>query len=98
MKFLPIILLTCTFLAFADAPRFNGPTSILDGGVPIDVGYYGAPCIYDWNRDTKKDMIIGQFDGGYIRFYPNVGTDQNPQFNGFEYLSASGFQITLPYG
>jgi hypothetical protein len=98
MKFILMVLLGGSFLIFAQAPRFNGPTFIYDGGVQIDVDYYGSPYVYDWNGDGKKDLILGQFTSGYIRFYSNIGSDLNPQFSGFEYLSASGSQITLPYG
>lgn len=85
-------------LAYAQAPRFIGPTYILDSGVPIDVGYYGSPFIYDWDGDGKKDLIVGQFTGGYIRFYRNIGTDPEPLFSGYQFLYASGSQITLPSG
>jgi hypothetical protein len=98
VKFTLMLLLSVTCLIFAQAPRFNGPFIIYDSGVQIDVGYYGSPCVYDWNGDGKKDLILGQFDYGYIRFYSNVGTDPNPQFSGYEFLYASGSQITLPYG
>ncbi|MDH5684076.1 MAG: hypothetical protein OEZ20_06410 [candidate division WOR-3 bacterium] len=92
---IPIVFLT---MAFADAPRFNGPNYINDGGVQIDVGYYAAPYIYDWDGDLRKDMIVGQFSYGYIRFYPNVGSDENPEFNGYQFLYASGSMITVPSG
>uniref|UniRef100_A0A7C6EBY6 VCBS repeat-containing protein n=1 Tax=candidate division WOR-3 bacterium TaxID=2052148 RepID=A0A7C6EBY6_UNCW3 len=85
-------------IAFAQAPRFIGPTYVLDGGVPIDVGYYGSPFMYDWDGDGKKDLIVGQFTYGYIRFYRNIGTDPEPLFSGYEFLYASGSQITLPSG
>ncbi len=98
MRFYLMILLASCLLSFAQAPRFNGPTFIYDGGVQIDVGYYGSPYIYDWDGDTKKDMIVGQFSYGYIRFYPNVGSDENPQFSGYQFLYASGSQITVPSG
>jgi len=98
MKFLSMFFFVFTIVVFADPPRFTGPTYILDSGVPIDVGSYGSPCVYDWSGDGKKDIIIGQFDSGYVRFYRNIGTDINPEFNGFQYLYASGSPITLPYG
>ena len=98
MKFFSVISLVCCISVFAQAPRFNGPTFIYDGGVQIDVGYYASPYIYDWDGDTKKDMILGQFTSGYIRFYPNIGSDENPQFSGYQFLYASGSQITLPSG
>jgi hypothetical protein len=85
-------------LAYAQAPRFQGPYSVYDGVNPIDVSYYAAPVMYDWDGDGNKDLICGEYDGGYIRFYRNIGADSSPEFNGYEYLSASGSQITLPYG
>lgn len=84
--------------ALATTPRFTGPDTIKDAGIPIDVGYYGAPIMYDWSGDGAKDMIVGQFSYGYIRLYPNVGPDSAPIFSGFEYFYASGSQIQLPYG
>jgi len=98
MKTLMVTFISSVAVAFAAAPRFTGPTRIYDGGSPIVVGYYGAPCIYDWDGDGRKDMIVGQLSLGYIRFYRNVGTDAAPSFSGFSYLSASGSQISLTHG
>lgn len=78
--------------------RFSGPFPVYDGGVPIDVDYYGAPVIVDWNYDGKKDLICGQFTYGKIRYYENIGLDTAPVFNGFEFLKADGVEIQLPYG
>ena len=95
---LALVCLVATPMALAEIPRFAEPELIQDGGVPIDVGYYAAPMMFDWNRDGRKDMVVGQFSSGYIRFYPNVGEDSAPVFSGFEYMYASGSQITLPSG
>lgn len=90
------------FLAFSIAaavpPTFGAPSFIQASGVNIDVGYYGAPCIVDWNGDGLKDLLLGQFDSGKIRFYPNTGTNQAPIFTTFSFLQSSGVDITLPYG
>ena len=93
----------CVLCALAGAAwgldfTFSGPDSVRDAGVPIDVGYYGAPVMFDWDGDGAKDMIVGQFSSGWIRFYHNIGPDSAPEFNGFEYFYASGSQITLPSG
>lgn len=93
-----IILFSCVVISSAETPRFNGPNYIYDGSNIIDVGNYGAPYMFDWDLDGKKDLITGQFSSGYIRFYPNNNTDDNPQFNGFTYLDASGSRISVPSG
>ena len=95
-----VIVAVCLLAAAAPGitPRFNGPVMINDAGVPIDVGYYGAPVMFDWNRDDAKDLVCGQFTSGMIRFYPNLGSDTAPEFGGFSYLEADGVQITLPSG
>ena len=68
-------------------------------GKPIDVRIgHLVPCVTDWNDDGKKDMIVGQFDGGKIRLYLNHGTDSKPEFGDFKYLHAGGKQISLPAG
>ena len=67
-------------------------------GVVIDVGYYGAPCIADWNGDGNKDMVLGVFGGGNIRFYANENTNDSPVFNSFTTMKADGTNITLPSG
>lgn len=98
-KGISILLLPSLFLLLSALNlRFSGPQFILDQGVPIDVGYYSAPLMFDWNGDGKKDLITGQFDYGKIRFYPNIGEDTAPVFSGFSYLRANGVEITLPYG
>ena len=98
MKKLTVITLALALLlpALATIPRFQEPVLVEDAGVPIDVSWYAAPQMFDWDEDGKKDMVVGQFTSGYIRFYPNVGEDSAPVFSGFEYLRASGSIITLP--
>lgn len=79
------------------AEEFAAPVRILAGGVPIAVaGGHAAPCVVDFDRDGKRDLLVGQFFGttprtileGHARFYRNVGTEQHPRFDGFTYLDA----------
>ncbi len=90
--------LLLTLSAWAEIPRFAASVLIEDNGSAIDVGYYAAPVMFDWDLDGKKDMVIGQFHSGKIRFYPNVGEDSAPAFNGYSFMRASGVEITLPSG
>ncbi|MGQ9708056.1 MAG: hypothetical protein ACUVUR_04195 [bacterium] len=94
-------LIVLTFLVsvvLGITPRFSGPYPVYDAGVPIDVGYYGAPVMADWNIDGGKDLICGQFTYGNIRYYQNLGPDTAPVFNGYQLLRADGREIQLPYG
>ena len=84
-------------VAFATAPDFHTGAFLFDGSDTLDVIFYSAPVAYDWNGDGKKDLLVGQFYYGLISFYPNIGTDTQPRFDGFEYLTADGNIISLPY-
>ena len=85
-------------LALGVTPRFTAPEQVEDGGVPIDVGNYGSPAMYDWDQDGAKDMILGQFSQGKIRLYLNTGPDSAPEFDGYTFFQSGGNDITLSYG
>jgi hypothetical protein len=82
---------------FAQTPFFYDPEYLLTLGDTIDVGYYSAPFASDWNGDGNKDLIVGQFANGHIRFYENIGTNNYPLFGSPEFLYADGSIISLPY-
>lgn len=91
-------LLLLPALALSQSFTFAAPYNLQCAGTTIDVGYYGAPCVVDWDGDGLKDLILGQFTSGYIRFYKNEGTNASPVFNSFTYLYADGVIITMAYG
>ena len=98
-KILALALLSGLFiLSDAQAPTFETGEFLYDGGTVINVGLFGSPFIYEWNGDGKKDLIMGQFDQGNIRFYENIGEHNDPVFFGFSFLQANSATITLPYG
>lgn len=56
---------------------------------------WGDPVLFDWNKDGKKDLLVGEFmsmmsmadrktdlkvKGSHIRVYYNVGTNAAPEF------------------
>ena len=101
MKKLVVFVLACVVAApaaLAAIPRFADPVRIESGGTPVDLGYYTAPLMFDWNADGKKDIVTGQFHSGRIAYFENVGDDSAPVFSGYEYLYASGQEIQLPSG
>ncbi len=94
------LLIIIISICFAQAPIFDTPVAIQANGSPINVGYGGnaSPFMVDWNGDGKQDLLLGQFDGGKVRFYANIGTNFNPTFGTFSYLQADGSDISVSYG
>ncbi len=75
------------------------PVQICDGSEPINVTQgYAAPFVCDFNRDGLKDLLVGQFGGGKLRFYPNRGTNAQPVFDGFTYVQIDRTDISVPSG
>lgn len=85
--------------AWAAPPALGPGVPVEADGKPINVKIgHLVPAVADWNGDGKKDLIVGQFDGGRIRLYLNTGTDAAPAFAGFSGLQAGGAEIRLPAG
>lgn len=77
----------------------SGPERILDGKVPINVDRgHAAPAVFDFDNDGKKDLLVGQFGEGKLRFYRNLGSNRRPRFKGFSYVTVNGMQISVPFG
>jgi hypothetical protein len=58
----------------------------------IDAGQFSKPLIVDLDRDGRKDLLVGGFDGR-VRFYRNTGTPQVAAFDSD--VSADGNMIQL---
>jgi len=52
------------------------------------------PAVADWDRDGKKDLMLGT-EAGYINLYMNQGTDAEPAFQTYTNVSAGGSPIYL---
>ena len=46
----------------------------------IDVGQIATPFIFDINKDSLPDLIIGELKGT-INYFPNIGSPENPDFH-----------------
>jgi len=75
---------------------FNSFSYIKDGSVNLDVGSRSSPTTADWNRDGKKDLIVGA-SAGYIYYLENIGTDIDPIFNGKKQLEVNGSPIDVGF-
>jgi len=61
--------------ALGGAAEFERPVRLKAGGVAVRVERpgYAAPCWADIDGDGKKDLLVGQFSGGKIRVFKNLG-------------------------
>lgn len=73
-------------------PVFNTASFIKDGSGDLKVSMRSNPVVADWNRDGKKDLIVGE-EFGYIFFYENKNIDADPLFSGGIQMEAGGQKI-----
>jgi hypothetical protein len=75
------------------------PVRLEAGGAPIDaeVGH-AAPYLYDWDRDGRRDLLVGQFLEGKLRIYRNAGTDTAPRFGELTWFETGGAVVKVPTG
>ena len=74
------------------------PALLHAGESPIDVGGFAAPFFSDIDNDGKRDLLVGQLEHGRLRIYPNVGTNEQPKFDSFEWFRAGGRIAGIPSG
>jgi hypothetical protein len=73
------------------------PFRVEAGGKPIDVEVgHAAPLMADFDRDGNVDLLVGQFGGGKVRIYRNLGSNGAPQLRLFSWFQAGGTDGTVP--
>lgn len=99
MRRTALLLSAASLVALATPPMFHDFVYIFAGGEAIRVdGGHADPCVVDWDGDGVKDLLVGEFTQGRIRYYRNTGTNQSREFADFFYLASDGTIIALPYG
>jgi len=61
--------------------------------IQVEAPGYAAPCWADIDEDGKKDLIVGQFNGGKMMVYRNLG---NGELAKGEWLMAGGKAAEVP--
>jgi len=78
---------------------FHEPFRVLAAGKPINVATgHAAPLWTDFDGDGLADLLVGQFDGGKLLFFKNVGKLGAPKFGQGVFVQAGGKDISVPYG
>ena len=76
------------------AITFSQPKRITGTKQEIRTEKHGLvyPAFYDWNKDGKKDLMLGEFEtgdtGSNIKVYLNSGSNKKPKYSG-EYFYAT---------
>lgn len=83
--------------ALAHAQGLGKPVRLEAAGEAIDTDIgHAAPYVYDFDRDGKRDLLVGQFGEGKLRIYRNVGSNEKPGFAKVEWFMAGGEVGTVP--
>ncbi len=77
-------------------PTFSSAVYLKAGINDLDVGSKSAPAMADFDRDGKKDLLVGDYYGN-IYFYKNMGSATNPMFNSSTMLQAGGTTLDVEY-
>jgi hypothetical protein len=82
-------------LGIGDSAEFQPPTRLMADGVAVRVEDPGwaCPCWADVDGDGKKDLLVGQFSGGKIRVYKNLG---DGKLGAGDWLKADGAVAQIP--
>ena len=95
MRRLILSALVIAGTAVAGAAEFAKPVRLDGGGqaVRVESPGYAATCWADIDGDGKKDLLVGQFNGGKIRVYKNLGQNK---LAAAQWLKAEGKVATVP--
>ena len=91
-------MLTTTLLMAllaSQGPQFEPPVRLQAGDAILRVEEPGfaCPCWHDVDKDGKKDLVVGQFNGGKIKVYRNQGAGK---LAAGEWLQAEGAVAEVP--
>ena len=76
---------------------FDKPKHLLQLNPDLYAGSLVNPCLVDWNNDGLVDLIVGN-SMGFIFYYKNEGTNENPKYGDPEYLKANNEIIHIQPG
>ncbi len=95
MRYLLVASLFLSGVGVCSAVEFEKPVRLKADGAAVRVESpgYAAPCWADIDGDGKKDLLVGQFNGGKIRVFKNLG---DRKLAAGEWLKAEGKIAQVP--
>ncbi len=95
MKLTTLALWLMTAAAYSQ--DLGKPVRLEADGKPIDTEIgHAAPYVVDFDKDGKRDLLVGQFGSGKLKIFKNVGTNEKPSFKDFTWFQAGGADATVP--
>ena len=82
------------------ASRLTAPGFVKTGDKLITAHKFGhaAPAIYDWDRDGKLDLLVGEFGSGLksnVLVFKNKGKNNRPVYNSESYYAKDNIGVDL---
>ena len=65
--------------------------------IDTEIGH-AAPFLYDLDSDGDRDLLVGQFGQGKLKFYFNTGTDKKPVYGKPEWFKIGKDFGKIPSG
>ncbi|MHC4945607.1 MAG: hypothetical protein ACYTG7_21560 [Planctomycetota bacterium] len=91
------LLVVLAGAAYADMPGIAPGFKIKNGSVDLKLSGDTNATAVDWNNDGLKDLLVGEYTGGYITLFLNQGTNINPVFDGGVKVESNGSPISVSY-
>ncbi|CAN0036122.1 unnamed protein product, partial [Chrysoparadoxa australica] len=79
------------------SPIFKDPVSALQENAYLYGGTLPVPSSIDWDGDNVIDLIVGNSEG-FVLFFKNIGSNDNPSFLPGERVLAGGSVIQIQGG
>ena len=76
-------------------PVFHGCKMVTDELGPVDLGWYAAPFLVDWNADGMLDLLVGTNHNAIV-WWKNTGTKSTPDFRYQGFVQADGDRLQVP--
>jgi hypothetical protein len=88
-------ILFAPLLAAPQGPQFEPPVRMRAGDsfVQVEAPGFACPCWHDVDNDGKKDLVVGQFAGGKMKVWKNLG---GGKLAAGEWLQADGAIAEVP--